>query len=219
MAFYLGNQPLSTAQRLVTNHAGGTDTFYVTYTPGFIDVYLNGVLLHSDDYTATSGDTIVLNEAAGASDEVVTVSWSTFNIGAQYVEQVDNYADTTNYTSGTTAQLTLTQAVSTEKQIMVYFDGVYQHHDTYTVSGTTVTFSSAIPLGTDNVEIMTRAALPITDSYASGGGTDHIFWENGQTVNSSYTIGGTTNAMSAGPITIGPSATVTISSGGRWVIV
>ena len=37
---------------------------------------------------------------------------------------------------------------------------------------------------------------------ATGGGTDKIFWENGQTVTTNYTITNNYNAMSAGPITI-----------------
>ena len=37
---------------------------------------------------------------------------------------------------------------------------------------------------------------------ATGGGTDQIFYENGQTVTTSYTLTASTNAMSAGPISI-----------------
>ena len=58
-----------------------------------------------------------------------------------------------------------------------------------------------------------------TAGGASGGGTDQVFYENDQTVNTSYSITANRNAMSAGPITIGASATVTIPSGSTWVIV
>ena len=54
---------------------------------------------------------------------------------------------------------------------------------------------------------------------ATGGGNDQIFYENGQTVTSDYTVGATVNAMSAGPITINTGVTVTISTGANWVIV
>ena len=53
---------------------------------------------------------------------------------------------------------------------------------------------------------------------ATGGGSDSIFIENGQTVTTSYTIPALTNAMSTGPITINDSITVTIPDGGRWVV-
>ena len=54
---------------------------------------------------------------------------------------------------------------------------------------------------------------------AAGGGTDDIFYENGQTVTTNYTLTTSKNAMSAGPITINSGVTVTIPSGQTWVIV
>ena len=54
---------------------------------------------------------------------------------------------------------------------------------------------------------------------AGGGGSDKIFWENGQTVTTNYTITNNYNAMSAGPITINDSVTVTIGDGETWTIV
>ena len=54
---------------------------------------------------------------------------------------------------------------------------------------------------------------------ATGAGSDKVFWENGQTVTQNYTITNNQNAMSAGPITINNSVTVTIGDGETWVIV
>ena len=58
---------------------------------------------------------------------------------------------------------------------------------------------------------------------ATGASNDKIFWENGQTVTTSYTVGTTfgaaCNAMSAGPITINNSVVVTVDSGDTWTIV
>lgn len=54
---------------------------------------------------------------------------------------------------------------------------------------------------------------------ATGGGSDQVFYENGQTVTTNYTITDGTNAMSAGPITINSSVVVTIGDGENWVIV
>lgn len=54
---------------------------------------------------------------------------------------------------------------------------------------------------------------------ATGGGTDAIFYENGQTVTTNYTVPASTNAMSAGPISINSGVTVTVSSGSVWTIV
>ena len=51
------------------------------------------------------------------------------------------------------------------------------------------------------------------------GAQQDVFYENSQTVSSSYTITTNKSAMSAGPVTLNTSETVTIPSGSRWVIV
>jgi len=54
---------------------------------------------------------------------------------------------------------------------------------------------------------------------ATGGGSDDVFYENGQTVTTSYTLTTNKNAVTAGPCTINSSVTVTIPSGSSWVVV
>ena len=54
---------------------------------------------------------------------------------------------------------------------------------------------------------------------ATGGGSDDVFYENGQTVTANYTITNGKNAMSAGPITINSGVTVTVGTGEVWTIV
>ena len=54
---------------------------------------------------------------------------------------------------------------------------------------------------------------------ASGGGTDKLFWENGQTVTANYTIPSSTNAGTFGPVTVNNGVTVTVSNGANWVVV
>ncbi len=54
---------------------------------------------------------------------------------------------------------------------------------------------------------------------ATGGGTDQIFYLNGQTVNSNYTIPAGQNAGTFGPVTIAGGAVVTVPSGSTWSIV
>jgi len=56
-------------------------------------------------------------------------------------------------------------------------------------------------------------------SGAGGGGSDEIFWENGQNVTTNYTITNGKNAMSAGPITIDSGVTVTVGAGETWTVV
>ena len=54
---------------------------------------------------------------------------------------------------------------------------------------------------------------------ATGGGNDQVFYENGQTVTTNYTISSSTNAMATGPITINSGVAVTVPTGGRLVII
>lgn len=54
---------------------------------------------------------------------------------------------------------------------------------------------------------------------ATGGGSDAVFLENGNTVTTNYTISSSKNAVSAGPVTINAGVTVTVPSGQSWVIV
>ena len=54
---------------------------------------------------------------------------------------------------------------------------------------------------------------------ATGGGSDDVFYENGQTVTANYTLSTNKNAVTAGPVTVNSGVTVTIPSGSSWVVV
>jgi hypothetical protein len=54
---------------------------------------------------------------------------------------------------------------------------------------------------------------------ATGGGSDSIFIENGQTVTTDYTISTGKNAMSTGPVSINSGITVTIPTDSVWVVI
>ena len=79
----------------------------------------------------------------------------------------------------------------------------------------------AAPSGTDKVLGYTANGMEwvVAEAGATGGGTDKIFYENGQTVTTNYTITNNTNAMSAGPVTINSGVAVTIGTGENWTIV
>jgi len=68
----------NTAYRTQTEFTAtaGQTTFSVpSYTVGFIDVYRNGALLGSADFTATNGTTVVLANPASSGDLVETISF------------------------------------------------------------------------------------------------------------------------------------------------
>ena len=59
---------------------GGQTTFSAAYTVGFVEVFLNGVLLNDTDYVATNGTTVVLAVAAVLNDIVETIAYSTLAV-------------------------------------------------------------------------------------------------------------------------------------------
>ena len=66
----------------------------------------------------------------------------------------DNYAAGSGFTAGSTTSLALSiSGIDDENALRISFDGVNQHHDTWSLSSSTVTFDAAIPTGVANVEI------------------------------------------------------------------
>ena len=65
--------------------------------------------------------------------------------------------------SGTGAQVafTLSGEPGSENNTQVFVGGVYQEKDTYSLSGTTLTFSAAPPSGTSNIEVVWSQPLAI----------------------------------------------------------
>jgi hypothetical protein len=63
----------------------------------------------------------------------------------------DRFVSGTGFTPGTTTSLTLSKAYASPAAVTVHFDGVFQGSDQYTISGNTITFTSAIPVGTQTV--------------------------------------------------------------------
>jgi hypothetical protein len=70
----------------------------------------------------------------------------------------------------------------------------------------------------DKPEVYNGTAWGSVGGGATGGGSDEVFVQNSQNVTTNYTIPGTKNAMSTGPITVDSGVVVTVSSGSRWVV-
>ena len=52
----------------------------LAYDAGFIDLYVNGIKLANSDFTATSGNSVVLGSAAAVNDIISIVAYGTFQI-------------------------------------------------------------------------------------------------------------------------------------------
>ena len=71
---------------------------------------------------------------------------------------------------------------------------------------------------TTAAEIYNGSDFVAVGGGATGGGSDEVFVENGQTVTTNYTISTNKNAMSTGPITINSGISVTVPSGSNYVV-
>jgi hypothetical protein len=187
-------------------------TFIVTYTVGLIEVYRNGVKLAIADYTASNGTTIVLATPANAGDVIEVVAFGAVNTAAVITAQ--------NF-SGTGSQTVFTMSVTpaNSASVVIAISGVVQDPANYTVSGTTLTFATAPPSGTNNISCR-YLALPTTTTGTGAviNATNGIIINN-QTITASYTIPVGSNAMSTGPVTAASGVTVTVSAGSRYIVI
>ena len=122
----------------------------LSYQVGALNVYQNGVLLKpTTDYTASNGTSVVLVNGATTSDDIQIVTWwKTIGKGDDVVQALgDGNGSTTSYTLGTDPY--------DENQTLVFLDGIYQSKSNYSISGTTLTFSTAPPSGVA-IEVVTH---------------------------------------------------------------
>ena len=80
-------------------------------------------------------------------------------------------------------------------------------------AGTSGYFLKTLGSGADPAWAEVPAGAP------TGGGTEKVFYENENSVDTDYTLTTNYNAVSAGPVTVASGVTVTIPAGQAWVIV
>jgi hypothetical protein len=73
--------PASTYTRTSFSATGGQTTFSLVYVPGYVEVFVNGVLLNAADYNDSNGTTVVLATACAAGDVVEFVAFNATSIG------------------------------------------------------------------------------------------------------------------------------------------
>jgi hypothetical protein len=136
---------------------GSTVNFTLTSAPtseNNLLVFIDGVFQAHDSYSV-SGTTLTFSTAP-ANTRVVTVYHARSNVsGANMI--VDTM---TGDNSDTT--LTLSVAPVSVNNVQVYFDGVYQNKANYSISGTTLTFSTAPATGVA-VEAITHTQTTINE--------------------------------------------------------
>ena len=135
---------------------GSDTTFTLSTAPDTennLIVFIDGVFQAQNVYSV-SGTTLTF-ATAPANGRVITAYHSTTTVGGSN----NTIATMTGDNSDTT--LSLPTAPVSENNVFVYFDGVYQSKSNYSISGTTLTFSTAPPTGV-LVEAITATNTSIT---------------------------------------------------------
>ena len=146
-----------------------------------------------------------------------------------YIGKAPNQGVRTRFIYQATAGQTSFSGSDANSNTLTYSDGeyvdVYQNGillkpstDYTSTTGTTVVLVTGASVN-DVVEIVVYDAFSIANSYTKSEsdtrypflGNDSIIRTNGQTISADVTISSTTNALSAGPITVGASATLTVN--------
>ena len=95
---YIGNEPIVSATRTITEIvATAGQTIFVAnggYTVGFIDVFVNGAQLQTNDFTATNGSSITLISPASTGDDIRLVAWGTFSTSTALSATNPSYSGT-----------------------------------------------------------------------------------------------------------------------------
>ena len=193
-------------------------TFNSGYTPGYCDVYLNGVrLIDEKDFTASNGSTVGLTSAAQSGDVVELVVYKAYNLGVPLADVTGNL----DVTGNISASSSITGAT-------LFGDG----SNLSGIPGVAVTqyidANSLTVIGSPGVSTITR--LGVTDAVVTG-----IITANGLsgnvvgaaatfttgTFNGNVTIGGTltyedvTNVDALGIVTARAGVNV---SGGQLLV-
>lgn len=99
---------------------------------------------------SATDDKLVIFDATANETKAITLQQLT--IAQAAYQRVQNFNG-----NGSTVAFTLSYDPGTENNTQVYVSGVYQQKNTYSVSGTTLTFSEAPPVGT-TIEVMIQRA-------------------------------------------------------------
>jgi len=147
----------TTAYRTVTDFtatAGQTSFSVPSYTVGYIDVYRNGVRLVSTDFTATTGTTVVLNNACTVGDAVVTESFL-----------VSSVLNAIPATAGAVNSTYITDAAVTQAKLAAGVAGNGPAFSAYATANQNITAATFTKIQLNAELFDTASAFDITTNY------------------------------------------------------
>ena len=151
----------------------GSDTNSATlsYTANSVLVFLNGVLQDDGvDYTATNGTSVVFSSALTANDEVRIVAFTNVTTSASLQDptKLDAISTVNNQAAYSLTLSSSAYTPSSQNALIVSLNGITQEPgDSFTISGSTITFSPALVTG-DVVDYIVDMGRAVTIGEYSG---------------------------------------------------
>ena len=217
MAGYIGATPVPQAtqhRKSFTATAGQTSFATGGYTPGFIDVYLNGVKLAAADFTATNGSDVVLASGAAVGDILETISFTAFEIASQ------TFSGTT-----TVDDLTVGGNVTFGDNNKAIFGGELEIYSDATHARIREFGSGQLKIQGDNMQLLTTdGASTYLEGTASTGAVTLYHASNaprvattsfGAQITGSLAVDTITNASSSTDVTIDTNFDIILDAGGN----
>ena len=178
MTSYIGLEPShgSFDKQLITGD-GSTATFTLEFPvaqAGQLLVSLDGIIQEPDysfNISLSSGSPKITFASAPSNGSRIFVVFlgrsTTSMVSAQASPHIDEFNG-----DGSTTAFTLTQVPSgNASNFIVFVDNVYQRYGSsyaYTVNGTTLTFTSAPPSGTNNIQVIQLSQQNTLNTVADG---------------------------------------------------
>ena len=205
---YLGQAALKNSELkrfAVTSSTSATHTLsWTAPNEQSLFITINGVKQQDGAYTIAGSPTVItLSSALVATDEMEV-------IGVLDIGEITVVGDNTVSTAkiGDNAITFAKIADQTQGDVLVYG-----------ASGA----PGRLAIGTAGQALVVNTGATAVEwgdgGGATGGGTDKIFYNNGQTVTTAYTVPSGENAMSAGPVSVNTGINVTLTGTSEWVIV
>jgi len=175
-------QPTAMQTKTEFTATAGQTTFTVSYTPNAVNVYRNGVRLQSSDFTATTGTTIVLDDACTVGDSLEIEAFTVSGIVAKstVLSEVKFTA-----TQGQTS-FSLTYDVG---GVFVFLNGIKLQDSDYTAtSGSAIVLASGANAG-DILDIQKFVVESVHAQAAVLSELEFTATANQTTFTASYTVG------------------------------
>jgi uncharacterized protein YdeI (BOF family) len=192
----------------------GNDAYanLLAYTPGRIDVFLNGRLLDPADYTATSGAAVVLDAGATAGDQLFVAAWQAAapSVGSRVVYRYVSTASQTTFSGADANSATLAYVVG---NIDVFVNGRLIPVSEYTATnGSSVVFSTGLTASDVVLIVAFTGTLNLTEfTPASAAGSARLRFNED-------TDNGTSGVTLKGPESLAASVEVTLPSAAGTII-